>query len=85
MNVVFTEQAWSEYLVWQTEDKRTLKRINSLIQDIQRNGHEGIGKPEPLKFEFTGYWSRRINEKDRLVYTMDSKNIYIIQCKYHYN
>jgi toxin YoeB len=85
MNVVFTEQAWSEYLVWQTEDKRTLKRINSLIQDIKRNGHEGIGKPEPLKFEFTGYWSRRINEKDRLVYTMDSKNIYIIQCKYHYN
>ncbi len=85
MNVVFTEQAWSEYLAWQTEDKKTLKRINSLIQDIQRNGHEGIGKPEPLRFDFTGYWSRRINEKDRLVYTMDSKNIYIIQCKYHYN
>jgi len=84
MNVVFTQQAWSEYLVWQTEDKKTLKRINSLIQDIQRNGHEGIGKPEPLKFEFTGYWSRRINERDRLVYTMDNKTIYIIQCKYHY-
>ncbi|MEK4231357.1 Txe/YoeB family addiction module toxin [Solibacillus sp. FSL H8-0538] len=83
MNVVFSEQAWSEYTAWQTEDKKTVKRINSLIQDIQRNGHEGIGKPEPLRFDFAGYWSRRINEKDRLVYTIDEKNIYIIQCKYH--
>jgi toxin YoeB len=68
MNIIFTEQAWSEYLAWQTEDRKVLKRINLLIQDIQRNGHEGVGKPEPLKFDFTGFWSRRINEKDRLVY-----------------
>lgn len=85
MNVIFTEQAWSEYLSWQTEDKKTLKRINSFIQNIERNWHDGIDKPEPLRFDFMGYWSRRINEKDRLVYTIDSKNIYIIQCKYHYN
>ncbi len=84
MNVLFTQQAWSEYVAWQSEDKKTLRRINALIQDIQRNGHEGIGKPEPLRFDFTGYWSRRINERDRLVYTMDDKNIYIIQCKYRY-
>lgn len=84
MNVVFTEQAWSEYTSWQVEDKKTLKRINTLIKDIQRNGHEGIGKPEPLRFDFVGYWSRRINEKDRLVYTIDENNVYIIQCKYHY-
>ncbi|AQQ54096.1 Txe/YoeB family addiction module toxin [Planococcus lenghuensis] len=84
MNLVFTEQAWAEYVSWQTEDKKTLKRINLLIQDIQRNGYEGIGKPEPLRFDLAGYWSRRINETDRLVYRIDEKNVYILQCKYHY-
>ncbi|MBT2582897.1 Txe/YoeB family addiction module toxin [Planococcus sp. ISL-109] len=85
MNVIFTEQAWIEYTVWQKEDKKTLKRINLLIQDIQRNCYEGIGKPEPLRFDFAGYWSRRINETDRLVYRIDEKNVYILQCKYHYH
>lgn len=69
---------------WQIEDKKTLKRINLLIQDIQRNGYEGIGKPEPLRYDLNGYWSRRINETDRLVYRIDEKNVYILQCKYHY-
>ena len=85
MNVIFTEQAWEEYTAWQTEDKKTLKRINLLIQDIQRNGHEGLGKPEPLRFDLSGYWSRRINEKDRLVYKIDERNVYVLQCRYHYS
>ncbi|MBB5179919.1 toxin YoeB [Planomicrobium koreense] len=84
MSIVFTEKAWEEYTDWQTEDKKTLKRINSLIQDIQRNGYEGIGKPEPLRYDLNGYWSRRINETDRLVYRIDEQNVYILQCKYHY-
>ncbi|WP_088007083.1 Txe/YoeB family addiction module toxin [Indiicoccus explosivorum] len=84
MNIIFTEQAWAEYVSWQREDKKVLKRINLLIQDIQRNGYEGIGKPEPLRFDLAGYWSRRINETDRLVYRIDEKNVYILQCKYHY-
>ncbi|WP_394120256.1 Txe/YoeB family addiction module toxin [Planococcus donghaensis] len=83
MNIIFTEKAWTEYTDWQIEDKKTLKRINSLIQDIQRNGYEGIGKPEPLRYDLNGYWSRRINETDRLVYRIDEKNVYILQCKYH--
>lgn len=85
MNVIFTEQAWEEYTAWQLEDKKTLKRINLLIQDIQRNGHEGLGKPEPLRFDLSGYWSRRINEKDRLVYKIDEKNVYVLQCRYNYS
>lgn len=84
MNIIFTEKAWTEYMDWQIEDKKTLKRINLLIQDIQRNGYEGIGKPEPLRYDLNGYWSRRINETDRLVYRIDEKNVYILQCKYHY-
>ena len=84
MSIFFTEKACEEYTDWQTEDKKTLKRINALIQDIQRNGYEGIGKPEPLRYDLNGYWSRRINETDRLVYRIDEQNVYILQCKYHY-
>ena len=84
MNIIFTEKAWTEYTAWQIEDKKTLKRINLLIQDIQCNGYEGMGKPEPLRYDLVGYWSRRINETDRLVYRIDEKNVYILQCKYHY-
>ncbi len=84
MNIIFTEKAWTEYTDWQKEDKKTLKRINVLIQDIQRNGYEGMGKPEPLRYDLNGYWSRRVNETDRLVYRIDEKNVYILQCKYHY-
>lgn len=84
-NIVFSEQAWQEYLSWQTEDKKTLKRINQLLQDISRNGNEGMGKPEALKHNLSGYWSRRIDEKNRLVYRIAGENIEIIQCKNHYN
>ena len=85
MNKVFTDNGWEDYTYWQTEDKKTLKKINNLIKDIDRNGNEGIGKPEPLTGNLTGFWSRRINDKDRLIYKIDDKNIYILSCRYHYN
>ena len=85
MNKIFSEYAWSEFVQWQQEDKKTIKKINEMIKDIERNGHEGIGKPEPLKHRLSGYWSRRISEKDRLVYRIDEDNIFIIGCKGHYD
>jgi len=84
MNKVFTENGWSDYEYWQNEDRKTLKKINLLIQDIERNGNSGIGKPEALRGNLSGFWSRRINEKDRLIYKTDANNIYILACRYHY-
>ena len=83
MNKVFSDEGWTDYLFWQAQDKKTLKRINTLLQDIERNGHQGIGNPEPLK-GLQGYWSRRINEKDRLVYKISGNGILIAQCRTHY-
>ncbi len=85
MKIVFTENAWTDYVYWQTEDRKTLKRINKLLDDISRNGNHGIGKPEPLKGNLGGFWSRRINDSDRLVYRIDENNIYILACRYHYD
>ena len=85
MNNLFTDNAWQDYLYWQKEDRKTLKRINDLIKDISRNKNQGIGKPEPLVGNFSGYWSRRINEKDRLIYKVQDNTIYILSCRYHYN
>ena len=82
--ITFTEPAWEEYLSWQSEDKKTWKSINELIKAIQRNPFRGIGKPEPLKGELAGKWSRRINKKDRLLYEVTNDMIVIIQCKGHY-
>ncbi len=84
MNKVFADTGWEDYLYWQTEDRKTLKKINQLINDIARNGNRGIGKPEPLSGNLSGYWSRRINDKDRLIYRKDKNNIYILACRYHY-
>lgn len=84
MNKVWSDDAWSEYLYWQTQDRKTLKRINQLIQDIDRNGYDGIGKPEPLKHEFQGFWSRRIDDANRLVYRIENGQIEIAQCGSHY-
>lgn len=84
-NVVFHNKAWEEYLYWQTQDKKTLKRINALIKDIVRNGNTGIGKPEALRENLSGYWSRRIDEENRLVYRITENSIDIIQCKDHYD
>ncbi len=77
--------AWNDYLYWQTQDKKTLKRINQLLQDIDRNGYSGIGKPEPLKGNMQGYWSRRIDNVNRLVYRISNNRIEILQCRSHYN
>jgi toxin YoeB len=85
MNKVFSDFAWEDYIQWQTEDKKTLRKINELIKDIERNGYEGIGKPEPLKHDLTSYWSRRITDKDRLIYRILDETIYIIACKGHYD
>ena len=88
MKIDFTETGWDEYVYWQKQDKKTLKRINNLIEDIQRNGHNGIGKPEPLRGSSSGWWSRRIDEKNRMVYRLIGNEVYeameIAQCKGHY-
>lgn len=84
MKILFAENAWEDYLYWQQNDKKILKRINLLIGDIQREPFKGIGKPEPLKFNWSGYWSRRINKEHRLVYKVQDDTISIAQCRYHY-
>lgn len=84
MKLVFSEQAWEDYLYWQQTDKKTLKRINTLIKDAARSPFEGIGKPEPLKHALAGYWSRRINEADRFVHKVQDDSILIAQLRYHY-
>jgi toxin YoeB len=75
MNIIFSEHAWSDYLYWQQTDKKILKRINLLIRDIQQHPFDGIGKPEPLKHRFSGYWSRRINDEHRIVYKIENENV----------
>jgi toxin YoeB len=84
MNVRFSARSWEEYLYWQTTDKKVLKKINELIRDISRNPYEGIGKPEPLKHAYAGYWSRRITDEHRLVYQIESSSLDIVQVRYHY-
>ncbi|MCI9450026.1 MAG: Txe/YoeB family addiction module toxin [Clostridiales bacterium] len=81
----FSEKAWQDYLYWQTQDKKVLRRINQLLQDIERNGYQGIGKPEPLKGDLSGFWSRRIDDTHRIVYRVSDGLIEILQCKGHYN
>ena len=80
----WTDDAWDDYLYWQTQDKKKLKRINKLINDVKRSPFEGIGKPEPLKENLSGFWSRRIDDTNRLVYVVDDKAITVISCRYHY-
>lgn len=82
--LTFTLDAWEDYLYWQGQDKKTLKRINQLIRDVIRDPFEGIGKPEPLRENLSGYWSRRIDDTHRLVYTVEQAIIVIIACRYHY-
>ena len=76
--------AWNDYIYWQTQDRKTLKRINLLIKDISRDPFQGVGKPEPLKGSLTGFWSRRIDEEHRLVYAVEEKVIILISCRGHY-
>ena len=85
MNKIWFDEAWEDYLYWQTQDKKTLKRINKLLKDIERNGLTGgIGKAEPLKGEFSGFWSRRIDDANRLIYRFKDNCLQILSCKGHY-
>ena len=85
MNIYWDEKAWLEYLYWQTQDKKTLKRINNLLKDIDRNGYNCIGKPEPLKGELSGWWSVQIDEKNRLIFKIENEQIKINKCGTHYD
>lgn len=84
MILSWATDAWDDYLYWQKADKKTLKRINALIKDIKRAPFAGLGKPEPLKYQWTGYWSRRVDTEHRLVYKATDDAIIIVQCRYHY-
>lgn len=84
MKLVFQSVAWEDYLYWQQHDKSILKKINVLIEEIERIPYEGQGKPEPLKHNLAGWWSRRINLEHRLIYKIDNESIIILQCRYHY-
>ncbi|MBI2434876.1 MAG: Txe/YoeB family addiction module toxin [Candidatus Hydrogenedentes bacterium] len=84
MKLFFSENAWEDYLHWQRTDRKTLERINRLIKEIQRSPFEGTGKPEPLRHELSGCWSRRINEEDRIVYKIEGDSLQIVQLRYHY-
>ncbi|MDT6961406.1 Txe/YoeB family addiction module toxin [Cupriavidus sp. SZY C1] len=83
-NILFTADAWAQYLFWQGQERKTLKRINQLVEDARRSPFEGIGKPEPLKGNLTGFWSRRIDDTNRLVYKADDVAVSIVSCRYHY-
>ena len=85
MKIIWFDEAWEDYVHWQTQDKKTLKRINDLLKDCQRNGYSGIGKPEPLKGEFRGFWSKRIDDINRLVYRIKDGDIEVLSCKGHYD
>jgi len=84
MILSWAEKAWEDYLFWQKTDKKVLKRINLLLKDIKRQPFEGLGDPEPLKHNWSGYWSRRIDREHRLVYKVSDESIIVVQCRYHY-
>ena len=84
MKLVFVDESWEDYLYWQKTDKKMLSRINSLIRDIARNPFDGIGKPEPLKYKYSGFWSRRIDAEHRLIYQVKEDEILIAKSRYHY-
>ncbi|MDD2790312.1 MAG: Txe/YoeB family addiction module toxin [Sulfurimonas sp.] len=84
MNITWTDESWEEYVQWQYEDKKIVKKINNLLKDIKRDFFNGIGKPEPLRHELSGCWSRRITDEHRLVYEVTDYSVVIISCKYHY-
>lgn len=85
MKYIFVDESWEDYLYWQKIDKKMLKRINLLIKDISRQPYKGIGKPEPLKHNYRGFWSRRINKEHRLIYQVREDEIRIIKCRFHYD
>ncbi len=84
MNILFTDDAWEDYLYWQQTDKQTLRKINQLLKEIQRTPFTGLGKPEPLKHQLQGCWSRRIDSEHRLVYEITDNTLQVIGCRFHY-
>ena len=85
LDLLFLPEGWEDYLYWQSQDKKTMRRINALIKDIQRHPFEGLGKPEPLKGNYQGWWSRRIDKVNRIVYKVENRRIIIAQCRTHYD
>jgi len=85
VKLIFVDESWDDYLYWQKTDRQKLKRINQLIRAIAREPFEGIGKPEPLKYKYAGYWSRRIDEEHRLIYKVKDAGIWIAKCRFHYD
>ena len=85
MRIIFSKNAWEDYISWQQDDKQILKKINNLIKEIQRKPYEGLGKPEPLKYDLAGLWSRRIDREHRLVYQVVEDDLLIYACRYHYD
>jgi toxin YoeB len=85
MRLIWTSKAWEDYVFWQNQDRKTLRRINDLLKDMLRHPLEGIGKPEPLKGSLSGYWSRRINHEHRIVYAAEDAQIVVIACRHHYS
>ena len=85
MKLIFVDESWEDYLYWQKTDRKILDRINNLVKDISRNPYTGLGKPEPLKYKYQGYWSRRITEEHRLIYRVVNDEIHIAKCKFHYD
>ena len=83
--IAFHEHGWDDYLYWETQDKKTQRRVNQLIEDIERNGNDGIGKPEMLHGEWNGFWSRRIDDTNRLIYRLRDGQLEIAQCRHHYD
>ncbi|MCF1750614.1 Txe/YoeB family addiction module toxin [Mariniradius sediminis] len=84
MKIIFLSTGWEDYLYWQETDKKVLRKINSLIKEVERSPFQGAGKPEPLKYNLAGWWSRRVDLEHRLVYRVENDSIYILQCRYHY-
>lgn len=85
MRLIFADESWEDYLYWQKTDKKILKKINELIKDISRSPFSGIGKPEPLKHKYKGFWSRRITDEHRLIYRVKEDEVWIAKCRYHYD
>ena len=85
MKIIFTKNSWEDYISWQSEDKKLIRKINELIKDIQRTPFEGKGKPEPLKYDLAGFWSRRIDREHRLVYQVSKNAILVYSCRFHYD
>lgn len=85
MTKIWSDEAWDDYMYWHTQDRKTVNRINKLIKSIDRNTFDGIGKPEPLKYDYQGFWSVRIDQTNRLVYRIENDELYIVSCRYHYD